>query len=100
MESCFELCDDVGVFEDEQFLLAQLDLAASVFGQQNRVAHLHVHGDQLPVVIVGSGAGFQHDSVGEAVGLLQDDAGGGLGFGLDLAHHNPVEQGQQLLEVG
>ena len=43
----FEFGNDIGFSENEEFLFSELDLKASVFGEQNLIANLQGVGDRV-----------------------------------------------------
>jgi hypothetical protein len=82
--------------EQAQFLIADLDWAAAELGDQDLVARLHAGGDALSVLVDGTGTdGNDLCFVQVLNGCLgEEDAGCGLGFGLDALHEDAVEEGR------
>ena len=90
------VCDLLVVPEQREFLLADLDRAAAKLGDQNLVARLHAGGDALSVLVEGAGADGNDLCFVEVLDgcLREEDAGCGLGFGLDALHEDAVEEGR------
>jgi hypothetical protein len=96
--SSFHYGQDVGVLVQQVFLVLQLHLGSSVLGQQYCVPHSHAQLDVLTLLVEHAGAHLHDRPVVVVAPLLQDDARGRLGLGLQLPNQDPVEGGQQLLE--
>ena len=90
--------EDVGVPVDEELVVAQLHLHASVVGQQHGVALLHDRLDGLAPLVDVAWPHLEHGGVVVALGLLQDEPRGGLGLRLQLLDEDAVERGQDPLE--
>lgn len=67
---------------------------------QNPIAGTDAHGDALALPAEGAGADSQDLGLVELLDarLGQEDAGGGLGLGLDALHEHPVQQGDEGLD--
>src|SRR5205814_1258896 len=75
---------DVGFFHDQEFLTVELDFGARPLAEQHAVATLDVDRDQLAALIAaaradGDDLAFLRLLLG---GVGNDDAAGGLGFGI------------------
>jgi hypothetical protein len=81
--------------EQAQFLLAHLDRAASKLRDQHLVAGLYA--DRYPRSILGERAGAYSNNLCFVEfldgGLGEENAGRGLGFGLDALDEDAVEEG-------
>src|SRR5437764_1429659 len=89
---------DVGFFHDQEFLTVELDFGARPLAEQHAVATLDVDRDQLAALIAaaradGDDLAFLRLLLG---GVGNDDAAGGLGFGIDTADDHAVVQGTEL----
>src|SRR5438552_17589504 len=89
---------DVGFVHDQEFLTVELDFGARPLAEQHAVATLDVDRDQLAALIAaaradGDDLAFLRLLLG---GVGNDDAAGGLGFGIDTADDHAVVQGTEL----
>src|SRR5678815_3136271 len=88
--------EDVILGHDEEFLVVELDLGAGVAGEDDAVALLDGEGDALAGLGVQGAVADGLDSAGLGLilaGLGQEDAGGGLGFGLVALDEDLVVEG-------
>lgn len=87
--------DLLSVPEQAQLLVADLDWAAAELRNQDLVAGLDAGRNALSVLVNGAGADGNHLGLVEVLDgcLGEEDASGGLGFGLDALHENAVEEG-------
>ncbi len=88
---------DVGLLHDQEVLAVDLDLGARPLAEQDAVADLDVERDELAGLVAGAGAdgddlAFLRLLLG---GVGNDDAAGGLLFGLDAADDHAVVQGTE-----
>ena len=103
--SRFALFDDGEDFvfaEDEEFLIADLDFGAGVGGEDDFIAFFDLE--------LGAFAGVEEFAIadgddGAALGLFlggfgEDDAGLGLGFGLDALEQDLVTEGADFCSHG
>jgi hypothetical protein len=75
--------------------------SATYLRNQNFVAGADTHGEALAILVKGTGAN------GEDLGLVllldaalrEEDAGGGLGLGLDSLDQDAVQEGSEALDV-
>lgn len=87
--------------EQAVLLLADLDGAAAELGNEDLVAGLDAKGYPLAFLVLEAGAN------GENLGLVElldgavgeEDAGGGLGLGLDALDENAVKERSEGLDV-
>ena len=70
----FHFSDDVTVFEDEEFLLVELDFLSSVLGKHDCVSDLDSHRYCLAIIVVDAWSCLEHYSVVEAFWLADDDS--------------------------
>src|SRR5204863_3210502 len=54
-----DLCEHIGLAQDQVLVRADLDLGPAVLGEDDLVAVLQVHGDELAVVVPGARADSQ-----------------------------------------
>ena len=93
----FDDAHDVGLLHDEELLAVDLDLGARPLAEQDAVAGLDVERDELAGFVAGARAdgddlAFLRLLLG---GVGNDDAAGGLLFGLDAANDHAVVQGTE-----
>lgn len=81
--------------EQAVLLLADLDGAAAKLGDQDLVARLNADGDAVAGLVECAGADSEDLGLVELLdgGLGQEDAGGGLGLGLEALDEHAVEEG-------
>ena len=86
--------------EKAQLLLAHLDGASAELRDQDLVAWLYAGGNALSILIEGTGADGEDLSFVELLdgGLGEEDAGCGLGFGLDALDEDAVEERRNALD--
>lgn len=94
----FHYGQDVRVLVQEQLLIIQLDFGSSVVGQQHGVSHVHGQLEVLALLVQETRAHLHDGAVVVVAALLEDDARGGLGLGLQLPNQDSVEGGQHSLE--
>ena len=88
--------DDLLVIPEQAvLLLTDLDRAAAELRNQDLVAGLHADGNAVAGLVVCAGADGEHLGLVQLLdgSLGQEDAGCGLGLGLDALHENAVEEG-------
>ncbi len=92
--------NDFSIAEDVELAGIQFDLLASELGKQHGVADIDCGGDLGALVVVDAGTdGDDLANIGETLLAAEDDAGLGLGDGLDLLDEDAVEEGDELLEL-
>ena len=80
--------------EKAQLLLANLDGASAELRDQDLVTGLYAGADALSIFVKGTGADGENFGFVELLdgGLGEEDAGCGLGFGLDALDEDAVEE--------
>src|SRR6185312_2850903 len=88
---------DVGFLHDEEFLTIELHLGAGPFAEQDAVAGLHIQRHDLALLVPRAGTDGDHFAFHRLFlgGVRDDDATGGLLFGIEPADDNPVMQGTE-----
>ena len=86
--------------EKAQLLLANLDGASAELRDQDLVAGLYARGNALSIFVEGAGANGEDLCFVELLDgrLGEEDAGCGLGFGLDALDEDAVEQRRDALD--
>ena len=81
--------------EKAQLLFADLDGASAELRDQDLVARLYAGGDALSIFVEHAGANGEDLGLVQLLdsGLGQEDAGCGLGLGLETLHQDAVEEG-------
>ena len=89
---------DVGLLHDQEFLAVELDLGARPLAEQDAVAGLHLERDDLALLVAGARTDGDHLAFHRLFlgGIGDDDAAGGLLFGVEATDHHPVVQGTKL----
>jgi len=90
--SAVEHAHDVAFLHDQVFDTLDLNLCARPLAEQHAVANLEVDGDQLAVIVAAPGTDADDLAL---LGLLlggvgDNDAAGGLGFGINTLDHDAV----------
>src|SRR5699024_9017347 len=87
--------EDVAGAEDEELLVAVLQLGAAVLGEDDLVADLDVHGDALALVVEAAGAdGDDLALLGLLLRGVRDDQAGGRGLlGLERLDDDTILEG-------
>jgi hypothetical protein len=87
--------------EECVLLLADLDGVATELGNEDLVTGSDTHGETLAVLVEETGA--NSEDLGLVLlldgGLGEEDAGGGLGLGLDALDQDAVQEGGEGLDV-
>lgn len=88
------------VAEQREFLLADLDGASTILGNQHPVTGLHAGLNDLSILSARARANSQHTALRQLLNsaLGEEDAAGGLGLGLDALDKNAVEEGSEGLD--
>lgn len=83
--------------EQTVFLLADLDGAAAELGNQDLVAGLHADGNAVARLVECARADGEHLGLIQLLdgSLGEEDAGCGLGLGLEALDKNAVEEGRE-----
>ena len=86
--------------EQAQLVLANLDGASAELRDQDLVAGLYAGGNALSILVEGTGADGEDLCFVELLDgrLGEEDAGCGLGFGLDALDEDAVEQRRDALD--
>lgn len=86
--------------EKAQLLLANLDGASAELRDQDLVAGLYAGGNALSILVEGTGADGEDLCFVELLDgrLGEEDAGCGLGFGLDALDEDAVEERRNALD--
>ena len=81
--------------EQAVLLLTDLDRGTAKLGNQDLVARLHADGNAVARLVVCAGADGEDLGLVQLLdsGLGQEDAGCGLGLGLETLHQDAVEEG-------
>src|SRR5437868_576035 len=81
----FDDAHDVALLHDQEILAVDLDLGARPFAEQHAVANLDVDGDELAGLVAATRANCDDFTLGRLLlgGVGNDDAAGGLCFGVD-----------------
>src|SRR6516164_6878361 len=84
--------EDVVLGDDQRLFAVESDFVPGVLREQHPVALLHVHGDQVALVVALAGAGRDHLAFGRLLlgGVGDDDPPGGLLLVLDPLDDDPV----------
>jgi hypothetical protein len=92
-----DLFDLLVVPEQTVLVLADLDRAAAKLGDQDLVAGLHADGNAVARLVECAGAHSEHLGLVQLLDgcLGQEDAGCGLGLGLEALHEHTVEEGRE-----
>src|SRR5207245_9683419 len=92
---------DVALLQDQQLLAVDLGLGARPFAEQHPVANLDVDGDELAGLVAAAGANRDDLALGGLFlgGVGNDDAAGGLLFGIDALDDNAVVKRTKLHDV-
>lgn len=96
-----DLGEDLRVTNEEVLVVADLDRVATPAGEEDLVAVLDGSGDNIAVLVGGTGAGGDDASFrkgGGSSGGGDEETGGGLGLGLESLDQNAVEKGDDRLD--
>src|SRR5258708_10109166 len=97
----FDDAHDVALLHDQELFAVDLDLGARPFAEQHSVADLDVDRNELAGLVAAAGAHRDHFALGGLFlgGVGNDDAAGGLLFGIDALDHNTVVKPAKLDHV-
>src|SRR5260370_11979204 len=86
----FDDAHDVALLHDQELFAVDLDLGARPFAEQHSVADLDVDRNELAGLVAAAGANRDHFALGGLFlgGVGNDDAAGGLLFGIDALDDN------------
>src|SRR5262249_342836 len=100
-DALFDDAHDVALLHDQELFAVDLDLGARPFAEQHPVADLDVDGDQLAGLVAAAGANRGDLALGGLFlgGVGNDDAAGGLLFGIDALDGNAVVKRTKLHDV-
>src|SRR5258708_29972721 len=95
-DALFDDAHDVALLHDQELFAVDLDLGARPFAEQHSVADLELAG-----LVAAAGANRDHFALGGLFlgGVGNDDAAGGLLFGLDALDDNTVLERTELHDV-
>src|SRR6478752_10674133 len=96
--AAFDDAHHVALLHDQEILAVDLDLGARPFAEQDAVADLDVDRDELAGFVAATGADGDDFTLGRLLlgGVGNDDAAGGLGFGVDALDDNAVVKRAEL----
>src|SRR6266699_3375959 len=100
-DALFDDAHDVALLHDQELFAVDLDLGARPFAEQHPVADLDVDGDELAGLVAADGANRDDLALGGLFlgGVGNDDAAGGLHFGIDALDDNAVVKRTKLHDV-
>src|ERR1700730_5511063 len=100
-DALFDDAHDVALLHDQELFAVDLDLGARPFAEQHPVADLDVDWDQLAGFVAAAGANGDDLALGGFFlgGVGNDDATGGLLFGIDALNDNTVVKRTKLHDV-
>src|SRR5262250_1243575 len=100
-DALFDDAHDVALLHDQELFAVDLDLGARPFAKQHPVTDLDVDRDQLAGLVAAAGANRDHFALGGLFlgGVGNDDAAGGLLFGIDALDDNTVVKRTKLHDV-
>lgn len=96
-----DLGEDLRVADEEVLVVADLDRVAAPAGEEDLVARLDRGGDELAVLVGGAGAGGDDAGFGKrggGNGGREEDAGRGLGLGLEALDQDAVQERDDRLD--
>lgn len=96
-----DLGQDLGIADEQVFVLADLDRVTSPARQEDLVTGLDRGRDDLAVLIGGTGASGDDASLGKrggSGGRGDEETGRGLCLGLEALYENAVEEGDDRLD--
>ena len=99
--SLVDLGEDLRVADEQVLVVADLDRVAAPAGKQNLVAGLHRGGDDLAVLVGGTGASGDDGSLRKRRGGDRggkEETGRGLGLGLEALNENAVKERDDRLD--
>src|SRR6266478_33711 len=100
-DALFDDAHDVALLHDQELFAVDLDLGARPFAEQHSVADLDVDRNELAGLVAAAGANRDHFALGGLFlgGVGNDDAAGGLLFGIDALDDNTVVKRTKLHDV-
>lgn len=96
-----DLGEDLRVTDEEVLVVSDLDGVTAPAGEEDLVAGLDRGGDDLAVLVGGTGAGSDDASLGKRGGSgggREEETGGGLGLGLEALNEDAIEQRNDRLD--
>src|SRR5262249_18299809 len=100
-DALFDDAHNVALLHDQEFFAVDLDLGARPFAEQHPVADLDVDGDQLAGFVAAAGANRDDLALGGLFlgGIGNDDAAGGLLFGIDALDDNTLVKRTKINDI-
>ena len=100
-DALFDHAHDIALLHDQELLPVDFDLGARPFAEQHPVANLDIDWDQLAGFVAAAGANRDDLALRRLFlgGIRDDDAAGGLLFGIDALDDDAVVKRTKLLGV-